>query len=592
VTEASNLVQLFFDRAAQRGDKPFLSVKRGGVWVSRSWAEVARDVAALAQALKGMGLARGDRVMLVSENRPEFFIADLAIMAAGCISVPTYTTNTAADHAHIIADSGARAVIASTPKIAATLLPAVMRSGAARHVIGIEPLKVGQSGDIAYHDWGALLASQVPDVAGIAAAASFARSDLACLIYTSGTSGSPRGVQQTHGAILTNIVGAGAIVIEDFPKSPDIFLSFLPLSHAYEHTAGQYLPVYLGSQIYYAEGLDKLAANMEEVRPTIIVVVPRLLEVLRARVLKAVEKQGGAAPALLRRALALGQKKQNGRFRIWDRPADKLLDLTIRKKLQARFGGRIKALVSGGAPLNPEIGNFFENLGLTVLQGYGQTEAAPLISCNRPRAGLAMETVGVPLKGVEVKIADDGEILVRGEMVMLGYWNRPEETAAALEGGWLHTGDIGHLDPAGRLLITDRKKDIIVNDKGENIAPQKIEGMLTLTEPIYQAMVSGDKRPHLVGLIVPDPEWALAWAKANDEKYDLATLCALPAFHRAVMTAVDGVNSALSVAEKVRRIALIPDAFTIENEMMTPSIKIRRHMIRHIHGARLDALYG
>jgi long-chain acyl-CoA synthetase len=590
-SDMTNLVRLFFEQAKAKGDKPFLSAKQNNAWVSRSWNEVARDVAALAQALKELGLAKGDRVMLVSENRPEWCIADLGIMAAGCITVPTYTTNTAADHAHIIADSGARAIIVSTPKIAANLLPAILRSGSAKHVIGMEPLKVGQSGEVHYHDWDALLRAQKPDVEQVTTQADFARDAVACLIYTSGTSGSPRGVQQTHGAILTNIVGASAIVLEDFPHTPDVFLSFLPLSHAYEHTAGQFIPIYLGAHIYYAEGLEKLAANMEEVRPTIMVIVPRLLELLRARVLKAIEKQGPTAQGLMRRALALGQKRQAGKLRLWDRPVDLLLDATIRKKLQGRFGGRIKALVCGGAPLNPEVGNFFENLGLTVLQGYGQTEAAPLISCNRPRVGIATETVGAPLLGVELKIADDGEILVRGEMVMPGYWNRPEDSAAALEGGWLHTGDIGHLDAKGRLMITDRKKDIIVNDKGENIAPQKIEGMLTLTEEIHQAMVSGDKRPHLVGLIVPDPEWALEWARANDEKYDLAALCKLPAFYRAVMAAVDRVNTALSVTEKVRRIILIPDAFTIENEMLTPSIKIRRHKIKSVYGEQLDALY-
>lgn len=589
--EMTNLVRLFFEQAKVKGDSPFLSAKKNDVWVSRSWNEVARDVAALAQALKALGLGRGDRVMLVSENRPEWCIADLGIMAAGCITVPTYTTNTAADHAHIIADSGARAVIVSTPKIAANLLPAILRSGSARHVIGIEPLKVGQSGEIIYQDWDAMLGAQTPNVDVALAQADFARRNVACLIYTSGTSGSPRGVQQTHGALITNIIGASDIVLRDFPRSPDTFLSFLPLSHAYEHTAGQFIPIYLGAQIYYAESLEKLAANMEEVRPTIMVIVPRLLELLRARVLKAVAKQGGTAQGLMRRAMALGQKRQAGKLRLWDRPVDLLLDATIRKKLQGRFGGRIKALVCGGAPLNPEVGNFFENLGLTVLQGYGQTEAAPLISCNRPRVGIATETVGAPLLDVELKIADDGEILVRGEMVMPGYWNRPEETAAALEGGWLHTGDIGHLDAKGRLMITDRKKDIIVNDKGENIAPQKIEGMITLTEEVHQAMVSGDKRPHLVALIVPDPEWALEWARTNDEKYDLAALCKLPAFYRAVMAAVDRVNTVLSVTEKVRRIVLIPDAFTIDNEMLTPSIKIRRHKIKSAYGEQLDALY-
>ena len=587
-----NLVTLFFERAAEYGDKPFLSHKANGVWISKSWAKAANEVAALAQALKRLGLAPGDRVMLVSENRPEFCIADLAIMAAGCITVPTFTTNTETDHAHILADSGAHAVIVSNAKVAATLLPAIMRAGSAQHVIGIETLKMAQFGSVTYHDWDTLLAREVPDVAGAALATTFKRNDMACIIYTSGTGGTPRGVMQTHGMILLNVVGAGAIVLEDFPKSPEIMLSFLPLSHAYEHTVGQYIPIYLGAQIYYAESLEKLAANMEEVRPTIMVIVPRLLELLRTRVLKAVEKEGRLAQNLLRRALALGAKRHNGQLKPWDAPIDLLLDQTIRKKLKARFGGRIKALVCGGAPLNPEIGNFFDALGLPVLQGYGQTEAGPLISCNRPRAGLRMETVGPPLMGVEVRIAEDGEILVRGENVMPGYWNHPNLTAAALNDGWLSTGDIGRFDDGGRLMITDRKKDIIVNDKGENIAPQKIEGMLTLCTEIHQAMVIGDKRPHLVGLIVPDPDWALHWARENDEDFDLARLCQLPAFHKAVTAAVDGVNASLSVTEKVRRVMLIPDPFTAENGMLTPSIKIRRHMIKGLYGAQLEALYG
>ncbi len=591
MNDMPNLVTLFFNQAAIAGDAPFLSHKMGGQWVSRSWAQTAREVAALATALKTLGLTPGDRVMLVSENRPEFCIADLAIMASGCITVPTYTTNTETDYAHILADSGARAVIVSKPKLATTLLPAVMRAGSAQHVIGIEPLKTGQAGNVGYHDWAELIAAHATPPADVAAQAIFKRSDVACLIYTSGTGGTPRGVMQTHGMILSNIAGAGAIVLEDFPRSPDRFLSFLPLSHAYEHTAGQYIPIFLRAEIYYAESLEKLGANMEEVKPTIMVIVPRLLELLRARVLKAVEKQGNMAQGLMRRALNLGARKQQGSFRVWHRPVDLLLDQTIRKKMQARFGGHIKALVCGGAPLTPEVGNFFSALGFTVLQGYGQTESGPLISCNRPRNGIAMETVGAPLQGVEARIADDGEILVRGELVMPGYWNRPHETALAIQDGWLHTGDIGHVDSQGRLAITDRKKDIIVNDKGENISPQKIEGMLTLTEPIHQAMVIGDKRPHLVGLIVPDPEWALEWAKANDEKYDLAALCGLPAFHKAVMLAVDGINGVVSVTEKVRRIVLIPDAFTTENGMLTPSIKIRRHMIKAEYGARLEALY-
>ena len=586
-----NLVSMFFERAREGGDKPFLWRKAGGTWHSTSWAEAAQQVASLATALADLGLAPGDRVMLVSENRPEWCIADLAIMAAGCVTVPTYVTNTERDHAHVLGDSGARAVIVSTAKLARALLPAVLRSTHCKIVIGIGDVRVGQSGDVAYHDWSTLVgaAALVEQVAATALA--MKRDDLACLIYTSGTGGAPRGVRQHHGAILHNVAGCIDIVANDYSWGDEVFLSFLPLSHAYEHSGGQFLPIGLGGQIYYSEGLEKLASNIEEVRPTLMVVVPRLFEVLRARMVKGIEKQGGLAPALLQRALSLGAKRLAGKARFWDKPVELLIGRTLTPKVQARFGGRIKALVSGGAPLNPDIGVFFHSLGLTVLQGYGQTEAGPVISCNRPRVGISMHTVGPPMKDTEVCIADDGEILVRGELVMHGYWCNDEETARVLKDGWLHTGDIGHLDAAGRMVITDRKKDLIVNDKGDNVAPQKVEGMLTLQPEIFQAMVAGDRRPHLVGLIVPDPEWLMEWCVANNEAPDCGRMCDNPAVHRAIMAAVDRVNADLSVIEKVRRVVLSADAFTVENEMLTPSMKIRRHKIRDIYGARLDALY-
>jgi len=270
---------------------------------------------------------------------------------------------------------------------------------------------------------------------------------------------------------------------------------------------------------------------------------------------------------------------------------DLLLERTLRPKIRARFGGRIKAMVSGGAPLNPEVGVFFESMGLTMLQGYGQTEAGPVISCNRPKVGLKMDTVGPPLDGVTVKIAEDGEILVQGELVMKGYWRNTEETKKALQNGWLHTGDIGHLDKQGRIVITDRKKDMIVNDKGDNIAPQRVEGMLTLQPEIAQAMVVGDKRPHIVGLIVPDAEWALEWARAQGEKFDMAALQQLPAFKSAVRAAVDRVNQNLSVIEKVRQFVFADEPFGIDNQEMTPSLKIRRHKLKERYGERLDGLY-
>ena len=586
-----NLVTMFFTRARERADAPFLWHKAKGSWHSRSWAETAQQVAALSAALKRLGLQRGDRVMLVSENRPEWCIADLAIMAAGCVTVPTYVTNTERDHAHILENSGAKAVIVSTAKLARALLPAVFRSTHCKTVIGIEDVRIGQSGEIAHHDWSKLIEAEHADPEAVAAECDFARGDLACIIYTSGTGGAPRGVRQHHGAILHNVAGCIDIISNDYGWDDEVFLSFLPLSHAYEHSGGQFLPIGLGGQIYYSEGLEKLASNIEEVRPTLMVVVPRLFEVLRARIVKTIEKQGGLGPKLLRRALSLGAKDLGKGVPLWDKPVEFFIKKTLRPKVQAKFGGRIKALVSGGAPLNPDIGVFFHALGLTLLQGYGQTESGPVISCNRPKAGLKMDTVGPPMKDTEVRIAEDGEILVRGELVMHGYWNNETETARVLIDGWLHTGDVGHLDDRGRIVITDRKKDLIVNDKGDNVSPQKVEGMLTLQPEIIQAMVTGDKRPHLVGLIVPDPEWLMEWSVANDEKPDCPQLCDNPSVQRAVMAAVDRVNAELSVIEKVRRVALTPDAFTVENEMLTPSMKIRRHKIRDVYGQRLDALY-
>ncbi len=593
IDNAQNLVALFLKRADQKVDAPFLGHKTGGQWVTQSWRSAAEQVCLLAEALRRMGLNDGDRVALVSENRPEWCIADLAIMAAGCITVPTYTTNTRRDHAHILDNSGARAVFVSNEKLLAPVVGAIGQTGLVEHVIGIEDLKRQQSGSFEYHFWGTLITG---DAAAARAAVdarigAIQREDTACLIYTSGTGGAPRGVMQHHGAILCNVAGAAEVLLEDFGITDERFLSFLPLSHAYEHSGGQYLPIGVGAEIFYSEGLEKLASNIEETRPTIMVVVPRLFEVLRTRIMKQVEKQGKVANFMMDSALKIAEHTKEGKKRLRDRPLDFLVEKTLRPKIRAKFGGRIKVMVSGGAPLNPEVGNFFDAMGLTMLQGYGQTEAGPVISCNRPKVGLKMDTVGPPLRGVEVRIAEDGEILVRGELVMHGYWRNDAETARTLKDGWLHTGDIGHLDSKGRIVITDRKKDMIVNDKGDNIAPQKVEGMLTLQPEIAQAMVSGDKRPYVVGLIVPDAEWALEWARANDEKFDLKALQQLPAFKNAVRAAVDRTNADLSVIEKVRQFAFAEEAFTIENEEMTPSMKIRRHKIRERYQERIDGLY-
>ncbi|WP_093315902.1 AMP-dependent synthetase/ligase [Sphingomonas jatrophae] len=582
---------MFLDRAQTNGDAPFLWAKQDGAWQPTSWARAAEIVSSLSEGLKALGLQRGDRVMLVSENRPEWCLADLAIMAAGCVTVPTYTTNTERDHAHILENSGARAVIVSSAKLARTLLPAVLRSTACDHLIGIEPMRGAQG--VQTHDWAGLIEAHPADLAATAAAAlTLARDDLACIIYTSGTGGAPRGVRQHHGAILHNVAGCIDIISEDFFWGEEVFLSFLPLSHAYEHSGGQFLPIGLGGQIYYAEGLEKLASNIEETRPTIMVVVPRLFEVLRARILKQIEKQGRFATYLLDQAQGIAERDLAGRSRwtrLMDTPMELLLGRTLRPKIAARFGGRMKAMVSGGAPLNPEVGRFFHAMGLTLLQGYGQTESGPVISCNRPAAGIGMETVGPPLLNTEVRIAEDGEILVRGEQVMHGYWRNDQETARVLKDGWLYTGDVGHIDARGRIVITDRKKDLLINDKGDNVAPQRVEGMLTLEPEILQAMVHGDRRPYLVGLVVPDPEWLADWAAREGIAQPVGKDD--PRLARALQAAVDRVNGGLSVIEKVRRIIVADEPFAIENEELTPSMKIRRHVLRARYGERLEGLY-
>ncbi len=593
IENAKSLVGLFLQRADERGDKPFLTAKIDGEWTSISYAEAARQVCLLAENIVAMGVSAGDRIMLVAENRPQWCLADLAIMAAGCITTPAYTTNTVGDHCHILDDSGAQAVVVSNAKLAKPLFEAMLRAGHAHHVIAMDEISSAQNGAYTLHGWDEMLQGDAEQARANVEArlAGVTRDDLACIIYTSGTSGSPRGVMLHHGAILHNVLAAGEILSRDFGWGEERFLSFLPLSHALEHTGGLYLPIGLGADIWFAEGLDKLASNLEEASPTFMIVVPRMFELLRGRIIKAVEKQGGAAEWLLGKALNLGERQIAGKKALRDLPTGWMLNFTLRPKVRDRFGGRIKALVSGGAPLNPEVGGFFQAMGLVMLQGYGQTETAPVVSCNYPSAGIRLHTVGPPLSGVEVRIAEDGEILVRGECVMKGYWQNPADTARAIADGWLHTGDIGHLDDGGRIVITDRKKDLIVNDKGDNIAPQKLEGILTLQPEIAQVMVSGDKRPYMVALIVPDAEWAVQWARANGEKFDLAALQDLPAFRTAIKAAIDRTNQGLSVIEKVRKFAFADEPFTVENNQMTPTMKIRRPFIREKYQERLDALY-
>jgi long-chain acyl-CoA synthetase len=596
---ARNLVDMFLDQADRRGDRPCVWSKpdKGKSYRPVSWRSVAEQAAKLAAALKAMGIRPGDRVALVSESRPEWLIADLGIMAAGAVTVPTYITNTERDHDHILRDSGAKGAIVSTAKLARALLPAAMDAGSVDFVIAMEQPKLAQSLSLDIHLWQEVLAGSTGTVAQTRAdVAGIGRDDLACLIYTSGTGGAPKGVMISHGAILHNCDGAREVITElgldDGLDKTEVFLSFLPLSHAYEHSGGQFFPLSIGAQIYYAESIDKLATNMAECRPTIMTVVPRLFEMLRTRVTRSIEEQGGTRGKLFSRALALGERRFTDRrsLSLRERLENRVLDRLVRRKVQQRFGGRVKALVSGGAPLNSDVGLFFHALGLRLLQGYGQTESGPVVSVNRP--GLVkIHTVGPPMKATEVRIADDGEILIRGELVMKGYWRDQAATDRTIIDGWLHTGDIGIIDEDGHLQITDRKKDIIVNDKGDNVAPARVEGLLTLEPEIGQAMIYGDRRPHMVGLLVPDMDWAAKWAAANGKAADMLSLAADPAFHAALDKAVSKVNQRLSGTEKVRRFAVATAPFSIDNEQMTPTMKIRRHVIVRKYRDVLDALY-
>ncbi len=588
-----NLATMFFDQTAKLGDKPFLWSKQAGAWQPVSGDQAAARAAALARALAALGISPGDRVMLVAENRPEWAIADLGIMAAGAVSVPAYVTNRVADHNYVMTDSGARAAIVSTAALAERVIEAAREAPALEFVIAIDEIDGSAEDGIAVERWDDLLARHAGPADDISRAArDIPRADTACIIYTSGTGGAPKGVILSHGAIISNCKGAYTLLLE-LGLADEVFLSFLPLSHSYEHTAGLMFPISLAAQIYYAEGIDRLAANMVETRPTIMTAVPRLYENMHARILRGVQQAGGARARLFAKAVELGTRRYHdpGGLGPTARLVDAVLDRLVRDKVRARFGGRLKALVSGGAPLNYDIGVFFTALGLKILQGYGQTEAAPVISCNPP-SRVRIETVGPPVVDVEVRIADDGEILVRGELMMEGYWGNAAATAETIRDGWLHTGDIGEIDADGYIRITDRKKDIIVNSGGDNVSPQRIEGFLTVQPEISQAMVFGDRRPHLVALIVPDDEFVGDWAKARGVPADAAALVDDAEFHTAIDAAVERVNGDLSVIEKVRRFVLTADGFTIENGLMTPSMKIRRHLIVERDGAALEALYG
>ena len=577
-TPWQSLPAMLLDIARQRPQRGMVRYWRDGAWRSMSWGEFALRVARVAAWLRGRGgVMPGDRVLLVSESRPEWNIADCALMAIGAVTVPTYTTNMPADHAHILRDSGARAAIVSTPALAARVMEGAARAGGLDLLVTMDGApETAPPPGTRLAAWPELEAAEGDLPLLLAEVEQIPAGRLACLIYTSGTGGAPKGVMLPHRAMLANRDGLAQALLAKLDLDGTCYLSFLPLSHSYEHTVGCFLLPSLGMEVIYSRGAERLAAEFQEFGPAIVTAVPRLFEVLRARMLAQVEKEGGLKRRLFERTLALGLRKLDGPpLGPLERLQDAVLDRLVRDKVRARFGGRLQALVSGGARLDPDLSGFFLALGLPLIQGYGQSEAGPVISVNLPWDN-RRHTVGQPLPGVEARIAPDGELLIRGALVMDGYWNNPAATAEALRvpagdppgsPPWLHTGDVGRIEE-GRIVITDRKRDFIKTLGGDMVSPAKIEGLLMAEPEIAQAVAAGEGQPGIVALLVP--------AEGQEER---------------VGEAVARVNARLSPVERIRRWRVVRTPFSVENGLLTPTMKVKRRAVLDRYEEEVRALY-
>jgi len=578
-----NLPAMMLGLAARWPDRVLARYWRDDAWQTLRWGDFANQVAQAASGLRRLGVTAGDRVLLVSDNRPEFLIADNAIMAIGAITVPTYTTNTVADHAHVLRDCGARVALVADGGIEnAVVLAAAQVDGLDAvvnmatnpgAVVSKPPEGATPASMLEAHSrvgqkvsWDALLVADADPAVLMAEIEHIPPGRLACLIYTSGTGGAPKGVMLPHRALLSNAAGALPL-LRRLELDGERYLSFLPMSHSYEHTVGGFILPMMGMEVVFSRGAEKLLAEMAEFRPAIITTVPRLFEVMRARIEALVAKQSSLRQALFQRAMALGLRKLDGPpLGLLDKAQDWALDRLVRNKMRARFGGNLRAFISGGARLDPDLSSFFLALGLPVIQGYGQSEAGPVVSVNLPWSN-DRRTVGLPLPGVEARIAEDGELLLRGGLVMDGYWNNPQASAETLQDGWLHTGDVARIDEAGRISITDRKRDFIKLVGGDMVAPAKLEALLMADPAIMQAIVAGEGQSGILALVVP--------ADGMADK---------------VEAAIKAVNAKLSAIERIRRWQALDEPFTIENGLLTASMKVRRRAVVERHAEVLRAL--
>ena len=570
----NSLVELFFYQVdKQNKESIFLQWLNPNNKKTYTWEETRKNIFKLSKVIK-QNIKEGDRCLLVSENRPEWFISDLAIMLSGGITVPAYTTYTEEDYKYLIEDCEPSLVIVSNNEMLTKLSNTINKKDYIKKVITLDEVnKVINNLDLTnkeqYLDFGTILKNNLLEEDKIKNN-KLKRTSPACIIYTSGTGGNPKGVILSHGGILNNLVGACEIMKPLFNSRP-VFLTWLPLSHSYEHCV-QFAQIAVGAKVFYAERIEKLLENMSESKPTIMTAVPRFYQNLYNKINNNLKKQTGFKAKLINATLRLGNKKLlNQKMTFYEKLVDLIVEILVRKKIKKQFGGNLKAFVSGGGALDREIGEFLNSVGLPTLQGYGLTETSPVVSCN-PIHKIRVESVGPPFKGNQVKIANDGEILVKGENVMLGYWNKKEETEKVIINGWLHTGDIGEIDSKdGYLKITDRKKDIIVSAGGDNISPAKIENMITNEPEIDQCMVYGDKKNYLVALVVPNKEFL-----NQKEK---------------IQNIIEKTNNKLTLLEKIKKIQLIDENFSIENGLMTPTMKVKRKKVTEKYKNQLEKLY-
>ncbi|MFL2886989.1 MAG: AMP-dependent synthetase/ligase [Candidatus Pelagibacter sp.] len=570
----NNLIDLFFYQVEKQDKKSiFLHWLNPNNKKTYTWEETQQNIFKLSKIIKE-NIKESDRCLLVSENRPEWLISDLAIMLSGGITVPAYTTYTEEDYKYLIEDCKPALIIVSNKEMLKKLNKTINEKTFIKKIIILDKIEnVVDNLQLhtaeKYLDFEKIIKNDLFEKDKIQNN-NLKRTSPACIIYTSGTGGNPKGVILSHGGILNNLVGACEIMKPLFNSRP-IFLTWLPLSHSYEHCV-QFAQIAVGAKVFYAEKIEKLLENISEAKPTIMTAVPRFYQNLYNKININLNKQTGFKAKLIDITLRLGKKKLLNQTMTF---SEKLLNLVVealvRKKIKKQFGGNLKAFVSGGGALDRKIGEFLNSVGLPTLQGYGLTETSPVVSCN-PIHKIKVETVGPPFKGNQVRIAEDGEILVKGENVMLGYWNKKEETEKVIINGWLHTGDIGEINPDdGYLKITDRKKDIIVSAGGDNISPAKIENMITNEPEIDQCMVYGDKKNYLVALVVPNKDFLQKKEKINN--------------------LIEEINKKLTLVEKIKKIQLIDENFSIENGLLTPTMKVKRKKVTEKYKNQLEKLY-